>query len=295
MKFSLKQLQVFQMVARHRSVSEAAKDLCISQAAASMALHQLETLLGNELFIRQGRSMELTAWGQWLRPRVHSVIDTCHTIQQGVSNMDLVSGEINIGASQTPAEHLVPELFSALDQSFPSLRLNFNVENTEHVISGLLDYRYDLGIIEGHSDHENLAREVWCKDELVIFASSQHPYSQLENVSLAQLEMAHWILRERGAGTREIFDLSIHEHIEQINVHREYDEVNVIMSMVAAGNYLGCLSYRCLESWKHKSKLSIISAQEINMDRDIAFIWRKEDPESVSRDAILRVARKLIV
>lgn len=295
MKFSLKQLQVFQMVAKHKSVSEAAKVLFISQAAASMALHQLEEILGNPLFVRQGRGMELTAWGQWLRPRVHQLMDTCRTIEQGVKEMDLVSGEINIGASQTPAEHMVPQLFSALDQSFPNLRLNFGIENTEHIISGLLDYRYDLGVIEGHSDDEKIAREVWCKDELVIFACSQHPYSQLEQVSLPQLEMAHWVLRERGAGTREIFDLSIHEHIEQINVHREYDSVSVIMSLVASSNYLGCLSYRCVEAWVEKSSLAILKVPELTMNRDISFIWRKDEATNTSREAILRVAKKLIV
>ncbi|SMF13746.1 transcriptional regulator [Alteromonadaceae bacterium Bs31] len=294
MKFSLKQLQVFQKVAEYKSVSDAAKSLHISQAAASMALHQLETLLDNSLFVRQGRSMELTAWGQWLRPRVHELMATCNTIDMGINSMELVSGVLTIGASQTPAEHLVPGLFSALDQSFPALRLNFAVENTEHVISGLLDYHYDLGIIEGHSDHEKISREIWCKDELVVFASSRHPYSQLQKVSLSQLEMARWILRERGAGTREIFDLCIHEYIDQINVHREYDSIAVIIDMVRAGDYLGCLSYRSLQAWEEKNELSILNVPELSMKRDIAFIWRKDDTENLARDAVLNVAKKLI-
>ncbi len=294
MKFSLKQLQVFQMVAEHKSVSDAAKALHISQAAASMALHQLEMLLEHELFVRQGRSMELTAWGQWLRPRVHSVLLTCHSIDLGITDMDLVSGVMNIGASQTPAEHMVPRLFSDLDQSFPALRLNFTVENTEHVISGLLDYQYDLGIIEGHSDHEKITREVWCKDELVVFANSAHPYCRQNSVSLTQLEMARWILREPGAGTREIFDLSIHEHLEQINVHREYDHISVIMDMVASGEYLGCLSYRSLKTWVEQGRLAILNVPELNMKRDIAFIWRKEDEDNAAREALLNAAKKLI-
>jgi len=294
MKFSLRQLQIFQLVAEHQSVSEAAKELHLSQSAASMGLAQLESMLGHPLFVRQGRRMELTHWGLWLRPHVHELMTSCHTIEMGMSELDLVSGQIEIGASQTPVEHLVPSLFSEMDSSFPRLNLKLQVENTEHVIEGLLDYRFDLGIIEGHCDDERIERRVWCKDELVIIASTQHPYSHQEKTSLTQLEMAQWILREQGAGTREIFDSSIHEHIEQLKVHREYDQVSVILAMVAEGNYLSCLSYRSVEASVENGQLKILNVPELSMNREFVFIWRKQDVENPSRNAILKTAKSIV-
>lgn len=225
MKFTLRQLQVFQQVAEQQSVSDAAKALQMSQSAASMALSQLETQLEKPLFHREGRKMTLNHWGRWLRPHALALLGNCKTIEMGMQSLDLVSGSLTLGASQTPAEFVVPELVAALDRDFAHLEIGLQVENTEGVIAGLLDYRYDLGLIEGHCDDERLTLAPLCDDELVIVAGADHPYAGKETVTLSQLEVAQWILRERGAGTREIFDLSIHEHIKRLRVHREYDQV----------------------------------------------------------------------
>ena len=294
MKFSLRQLQVFQLVAEFKSVSAAAKELHMSQSAASMALSQLETLLENPLFERQGRRLELNNWGNWLRPHVNELLNSCKTIELGMKEMDLVSGQMDIGASQTPAEHMLPSLISEMDRSFPRLDIKLNVENTEHVIAGLMDYRYDLGIIEGHCDLASISRQVWFQDELVIFASTQHPYAKQDFTRISQLDMAQWILREHGAGTREIFDHHIHEHIEQVKVHREYEQVNVIMQMVADNAYLGCLSKHSVMPMIEAGKLKILNVPELNMKREISFIWRNQEMESSARSAIIRAARKTI-
>jgi len=292
-KFSLRQMQIFQLVAEHRSVSVAAKELHMSQSAASMSLAQLESMLGHPLFIRQGRRMELTSWGQWLRPRVHELVASCYAIDMGMSTMEVICGRLNLGASQTPAEHLVPALISEMDNSFPRLNLTLQVENTEHVISGLLDYHYDLGIIEGHCDDDRIERAVWCQDELVIFASANHPYSQQAETRLAQLEMAQWILREQGAGTREIFDSCIHEHIAQLRVHREYEYVNVMLAMVSESHYLSCLSYRSVKPLVESQQVTILNVPELSMKRDFTFIWRKDEDVNPNRTAILNTARKI--
>ena len=294
MKFSLRQMQVFQSVAEYQSVSEAAKELNMSQSAASMALAQLETMLGKPLFNRQGRNMALTSWGLWLRPHVQQLLANCNTIELGMKDRDLVSGRISVGASQTPAAHIVPALVCQLDRDFPHLEVSVGVENTEHVISGLIDYRFDLGIIEGHCDDERVELQRLCADELVVVASSQHPYAQREQTSLTQLEMAHWVLRERGAGTREIFDISIHEHITQLKVHREYDHVGVIMALVSQGNYLTCLSRRSVAQLVERGELAILSVPELSMKRDFSFIWRKQDVTSPSRTVVMKTANSLV-
>ena len=294
MKFSLRQMQIFHLVAEHQSVSEAARALHMSQSAASMALSQLESMLGKPLFTRQGRSMELTHWGQWMRPHVHDLLASCHTIEMGMKDLDLVSGKINVGATQTPAEHLVPALVCEMDLNFPRLNLTLEVENTERVIEGLLDYRYDLGIIEGYCDDERIERKFWCKDELVIVASAQHPFAQAEKTSLRQLELGQWVLREKGAGTREIFDSSIHKYLDQIKVHREYEQTNVILNMVAEGNYLTCLSSRSVASWVQRGQLKILNVEGLTISRDFSFAWRKQDGATASRDAIIRAAQGLL-
>lgn len=294
MKFTLRQLQVFQQVAENQSVSEAAKALNMSQSAASMALSQLEGQLDKPLFHREGRKMTLNHWGRWLRPHALALLGNCKTIEMGMQNMDLVSGSLSLGASQTPAEFLVPDLISALDRDFPHLEILLQVENTESVIAGLLDYRYDLGLIEGHCDDERLSMAPLCDDELVVVAGRDHPYAKYDRVTLAQLEVAQWILRERGAGTREIFDLSIHEHVKRLRVHREYDQVSVILALIRQGQYLTCLSTRAIADGIATGDLVELPVPDLTMKRHFQFIWRRHDASSELRELILSRARHQI-
>ncbi len=294
MRYSLKQLAVFEEVASSGSVSRAAEKLSLTQSAASMALSQLEKMLGRPLFERQGKRMSLTYWGTWLRPRAKQLLFDAQQIELGFYDQHLVSGEIDLAASQTAAEHLLPELISIIDRDFPELRINFKVNNTQRVIDRVRGFESDLGIIEGRCDDSRLQQEVWCHDHLVIIAATHHPYAKLEKVSLAQLEQAKWVLREQGAGTRKIFDSAMHGVIEDLDVYREYEQVPVLRSLVSGGQYLSCLPYLDVVKFVERGELVTLNVPELNMQRTLSFIWRSDSVENPLRDCIRREAKRMI-
>ena len=139
MRYTLKQLAVFDAIANQGTVSAAAEHLSLTQSATSMSLSQLEKMLGKPLFDRVGKRMLLTHWGQWLRPKAKALLSDAQQIELGFAGQHLISGEITVGASQTAAHHLVPELISKIDKDFPEVRMRVEVENTEHVIDGVLN------------------------------------------------------------------------------------------------------------------------------------------------------------
>lgn len=294
MRFTLRQVAVFEAIAEAGSVSIAADKLAMTQSAASMALAQLENALGNQLFDRQGKHLVMNQWGYWLRGRARRLLFDAREIELGFSGQDLVSGEIRIGASQTPGEQLMPELISDLDNNFPQVRVHLEIINTEYVIDGLLSYKYDLGVIEGPCDDTRLRQEIWCRDNLVIISASNHPYARQPSVSMAQLEEAKWVLREPGSGTRDTFDRAIHGHVQNLNVWREYDHVPVLISLVMNHYYLSCLPYRSVATQVESGSLSILPVSGLNMNRSFSFVWR-DDSEAVNplRACVLKAARRI--
>ena len=294
MIYSLKQLAVFDAVADTGSVSLAADKLALTQSATSMSLAQLEKMLGRPLFERQGKQMALTHWGMWLRPKAKRLLQDAQQIEMGFYEQHLLSGNVKLGASQTPAEHLVPDLISIIDNSFPELRILLNVKSTDSVIQGVLDYKYDLGIIEGRCDDNRIEQEVWCRDHLTVVAAAHHPFAKHKTVSLAQLEQARWVLREHGSGTRKIFDSSIHHLIEDLDVWREYEHVPVIRSMVANGQYLTCLPYLDVERFIDSGQLVALNVPDLNMERTLSFIWRADMVENPLIECIKREGLRMM-
>ncbi|MGR6831461.1 LysR substrate-binding domain-containing protein [Aliivibrio wodanis] len=294
MRYSLKQLAVFDAVATTGSVSQAAELLSLTQSATSMSLSQLEKMLGRSLFERNGKRMALTHWGVWLRPKAKKLIHDAQQIELGFYDQHLISGELSLGASQTAAEHLVPNLISNIDNDFPEIRISLGVKNTSGIINGVLDYKYELGIIEGRCDDSRIHQEVFCTDHLIIVAAAHHPFAKHKTVSLAQLEQAKWVLREHGAGTRTIFDSAIHDKIPDLDVWREYEYVPVLRTLVANGQYLSCLPYLDVVKYIERGELVALNVPELNMERTLSFIWRSSMDQNPISSCIRREGIRMI-
>lgn len=294
MKYSLKQLAVFDAVASLESVSAAARKLSMTQSAVSMSLSQFENVLDRPLFTRQGNRLTLTHWGRWLRPKAKKLLQDAQQIQIGLHDQQIISGNFYLCSSQTAAEHIVPSLISKIDSDFPELRIKLKVENTEHVIQRLLNYECDLGIVEGRNDDSRIYQKKLMDDHLVVFSNPHHPYAKSQFVSLAQLEQAKWVLREIGAGTRRIFDGAIHGVIDHINVWKVYESVPVLKAMVENGFYLGCLPYLDVAKEVENGQLVILPTPQLDMKRSLSFVWRKDAEENPLRDCVLGEARRLV-
>ncbi|GAB1621649.1 LysR substrate-binding domain-containing protein [Agarivorans aestuarii] len=292
-RFSLKQLSVFVSIAETHSVSVAAQQLAMTQSAASMALNQLETGLGQKLFERQGKRLRLNHWGHWLRPRAKRVLMESQHIMQGFAGQQVISGELSVGASQTIAEYFLAQIIAGLDKSYPDLAISPQISNTEAVIAGLVDYRLQLGIIEGHCSDSRITQQVWCEDQLVVVAGKQHPLAELEQVNLSRLSRARWVLRETGSGTRDIFNGAIHGKITKLKVWREYSHVPSLVALVADGAYLSCLPLRSVEQAIKAGELIALNTPDLDMRRSFNFVWRKDSSQNPLRDCFIEHAMSL--
>lgn len=72
----LRALQAFEAAARHGSVSLAADELNVTHSAVSHQLRGLESWLGQALFVRSGRGVELTEQGRLLMPVLRDAFDS---------------------------------------------------------------------------------------------------------------------------------------------------------------------------------------------------------------------------
>lgn len=294
MKFTLKQLAVFDAVADQESVSAAARQLSMTQSAVSMSLSQFENVLDRPLFDRQGNRLTLSHWGRWLRPKAKRLLQDAEQIEMGLHDQQIISGNFTLYASQTAAEHIVPDLISKIDSDFPELRITLKILNTEQVIQGLLNHECDLGLVEGRNDDTRIHQKKVIDDHLVVFTNPHHPFANAESVSLAQLEQAKWVLREIGSGTRRIFDGAIHGLIDNINVWKVYESVPVLKKMVENGFYIGCLPYFDVAKEVDNGQLVLLPTPQLDMKRSLSFVWRQDSGENPLRDCILAETRRLM-
>src|SRR5512133_3751515 len=99
---SLRQLQVFEHVARHLNHSRAAAELFLSQPAVSMQIKQAETAVGLPLFEQTGKKLHLTAAGDELLHYARSMLQLMDEMESVFDEMKgLERGHLNIAVVST--------------------------------------------------------------------------------------------------------------------------------------------------------------------------------------------------
>lgn len=275
MKITLKQLALFAAIAKSGSVTVAANQLFLSQSAASMSLRELEAHLGTSLFDRIGKKLVLNEYGRNLYPKALEVLARTQEIEQEITAKEGdFTGSLNIGASSTIGNYLLPHIISKFITKHPMVKIKLTVANSNVIINELLKFNIDLGFIEGTCHDPQIVIAAWKKDELIIFSSPGHPLASQKRIHLSDLSAANWILREPGSGTREVFENAIYQKISNINLLLELGSSEAVKQAVATGIGIGCLSQLTLKEELSKKKLVALQAP-LNFKRTLYMLIHK--------------------
>src|SRR6478735_7275261 len=98
MRFTLRQLEVFLTVARHQSVSRAARELAMSQSAVSGSLADFESQFSVQFFDRVGKRLELNELGRAIRARAEALEEQAREFEGVLSEQGEV-GLLRVGAT----------------------------------------------------------------------------------------------------------------------------------------------------------------------------------------------------
>ncbi len=271
MRLTLRQLQVFSAICRSGGVTAAANAIGLSQSAASQALAELESALEGPLFDRAGRKLLLNERGRALLPRATELLERAGEIESTLrKHASTTETLVRLAASLTVGSYLLPPLIGAHLARQQQTRVELQVENTEMVIAAVAAFQVDAGFIEGPCEHPDLRVLPWREDELLVVAPPDHPLARAAQAGCrADLQQAAWVLRERGSGTREVFDRAAENQGISIHARLELGHTEAVMRAVRAGAGLGCLSRFVVEDAVQRGELAVLSTPFLSLRRPL--------------------------
>jgi DNA-binding transcriptional LysR family regulator len=275
MNITLRQLEVFCAIARRGNVSRAAEDTAISQSAASMALAELERQLDEKLFDRFSKKLVLNDNGRALFPKAVDLLARAEEIQGLYHPGSQTVAALKAGASSTVGNYLMPGLLGACSRARPNLHISLQVGNTEQIIQALLDCEIDIGFIEGICRDPDIEQHDWRTDELIVIASPLHPLAKTDPLTPQNLTDAHWILRERGSGTREIFERALSGKISHLNIRYDLGHTEAIKQAVRNNLGISCLSRLAVQDELESGRLVELSTPFLSLQRKLCMLVRK--------------------
>ncbi len=192
---TLAQLQSFVLAARLGSVKAAAAELGVTEAAVSVAVAALRKELGDELFVREGRGIALTAGGRRLTALASEILDLAAQARRSVSDTPGQARQMQIAATPVVAEHLGPlvDAFTARDPN-----LEISVESVPGIdLAGLLEHRradIAFGPAATGDTAATIAAVPFLRARMIVVAAPGHPLATGNEVSPAEAAEARWLL-----------------------------------------------------------------------------------------------------
>jgi DNA-binding transcriptional LysR family regulator len=237
---NIPELRVFVTAAEELNFSRAAQRLRLSQSAVSQNIQSIERTYGVELFVRHGRSVQLSESGLAVLPMARDVLNSMRLLDDALVNAKgAISGELNIGCATTSGRYFIPNLLAAFQRDYPNVRTRVSLMKRQAVVDGMLEQTLNLGVIGRCVDHRELECQPLFEDRIIMIVPVQHPWATLgQAVKPADVLEQPFISREHGSGTyTELFD-NLRKHgidLDNLNVVMELGDAEAVQMAVEKG------------------------------------------------------------
>ncbi len=261
MRITLRQLQIFIAIAQSGSTTAAGEVIALSQSAISASIAELEKALNVQLFDRVSKRLLLNDHGRAMLPQAMALVNGATSLENSFN--EIAPSILIIGASLTIGNYLLPTILAnywraqgiVLGELMPPLQVV--VANTADIVSKVVNFEVDIGLIEGPCNRADISVSPWLEDELLLVVAPNHPVLQEngEFISPVRLTKANWLLRERGSGTREALEQALLPHIAQLKSSLEFNDHEAIKQSAVQGLGIACLSRTVVRDMLDAGKL----------------------------------------
>ncbi|MFI3212354.1 MAG: LysR family transcriptional regulator [Eubacteriales bacterium] len=179
-----------------------AEALSMTQPAVTQHIKYLENLYQCNLFEYANKKLSMTKKATELEKYARSIIALHDTVEQKLAMTEQIV--FNIGATKTIGEYTLDNLLFKL-LSNPKYEINLLIDNTEKLLERLNHFQLDVVMLEGFFDKEQYDYQLITKEEIIGICANDHPFANRE-VSLEEIFRERVLLREKGSGTRAIFE-----------------------------------------------------------------------------------------
>ena len=184
MDIEVRHLQMVTAVAASGSVTQAARDLHLTQSAVSHQLRAIEARLGTPLFLRVGKRMVVTAAGGRVLETARRVLDDIKAAEEDVRRHG--AGEasvIRVCAQCNTGYHWLPPLINAFRRKHPAVDVSIAVECTMRPLEALLEGLLDVAIVTDAVRSSHVRTRPLFEDEHAAIVAPDHPFAARAFVS----------------------------------------------------------------------------------------------------------------
>ena len=258
---TLRQLKVFEAVARLLSFSRAAEELHLTQPAVSTQVAKLEEHAGNVLFEQFGKKIFLTPAGAELLQISRAIIQQFEAAENAMMQFKGVSGgKLNVGVISA-GDYFFPRLLVEFASRHRGVTLNFTVHNREGLLTHIAENLTDLAIMVRPPTDLDTLNQAFAPHPYVIVAAPTHPLAGVKGIPLKRLMREPFVVREKASDTWHSMEDGFGRELDNINIAMEIRSTETIKQAVIAGMGVSFVSAHTISQEMKAGSLCVLDVQ----------------------------------
>ncbi|MDP3797607.1 MAG: LysR family transcriptional regulator [Polaromonas sp.] len=258
---TLRQLKVFESVARNLSFSRAAEELHLTQPAVSIQVKKLEDHAGLPLFEQLGKKIHLTPAGVEMLRSSRLIIQQFKEVEEAMTQFKGVSGgKLNV-AVISAGDYFFPRLLVEFARCHSGVTLNFGVCNREELLDQLANNVTDLAIMVRPPLDMDTVSEPFAPHPYVIVAPPDHPLASKKRIPVSRLAREPFVVREKGSDTWNSMEEGFRGHLADLNIAMEIKSTETIKQALIAGMGVSFLSAHTVSRELQAGSLAVLDVQ----------------------------------
>lgn len=288
-----KQIEAFISVAKLKSFSKAANNIYLSQPTISSHISSLERELNTQLFDRNSKEVNLTPAGKCFLDYASDIINTRNNAISSLCDFNNnICGVLDLGASTTPCNTIVPALVNKFSTQFPQLKFNILEQTSGEIIDGIINLACEIGIVGSVTDNEKIRSYCVMEDDLVVISS---PSLNLPKEITTETLFKHKLItREKNSATRRTFEEKLEatgQSLSKLNICCEVNNLDTLIQFVKTGLGIAIISRGVCDDFEKAKLLNVSTIKDLDLKRHIYLVLNAKRTLTPTAKAFLELCK----
>jgi len=243
----IRNLNLFRHLAATLHFARTSQACFITPSALTRVIQRIESELGEPLFLRSNRSVELTPAGEAFKQYADDVLQRWDRLQDELSSETILKGELSIYCSVTASYGILPDIMAKYRRAYPDVRIHLETGDPAKALVKLFNQDADM-VIAALPDTlpEDLVFQVLSETPLVFIAPLLFPEIIVETGGRIDWEKTPLIIPDHGLSRDRIDQWFARENFIP-HIYSEVAGNEAIIVMVSLGCGLGLVPRMVLE------------------------------------------------
>ena len=288
----LRQLEYFVAVAEEGGFTKAAARVHVAQPGVSAQIRRLEQELGETLFDRSGRSVQLTGVGAAFLPYARSALSSVDGARLAVDELaGLVRGRVSVGMVTSCGVLELPDALARFHREHPGVEISLGEDNSDRLLEGVESGRLDLAFVGIATDAPaGISVQDVIDDRLFAAVHPADALAGTASVELAELSRLPLVSLPLGTGLRSALDDACDR--AGLTPRIAFEASSLMMVSALAARQLGVAILPESVATADGSELHPIAVTEPEIRSRLALVWRTDGPISPAARELIAVARE---